>query len=83
MNDDDYMSYCFEQAGKQKSISEAGEWLAAAPKSDIDKVLKMNPEVAKLWDEKVGDRMNKIVFIGKDMNKEEIISSLDECLAEF
>ena len=83
MNDDDYMSYCFEQAGKQKSISEAGEWLAAAPKSDIDKVLKVNPEVAKLWDEQVGDRMNKIVFIGKDMNKEEIISSLDECLAEF
>ena len=83
MSDDDYMSYCFEQAGKQKSISEAGEWLASAPKSDIDKILKVNPEVAKLWDKNVGDRMNKIVFIGKDMNKEEIIAKLDECLADF
>ncbi len=83
MNDDDYMSYCFEQAGKQKTIAEAGEWLASAPKMEIEQILKMNPEVAKLWDESCGDRMNKIVFIGKDMNKEEIIAKLDDCLAEF
>ncbi len=83
LNDDDYMSYCFEQAGKQKSIMEAGEWIASASKREIEQILKFNPAVEKIWDEAVGDRMNKIVFIGKDMNKEEIMTKLDECLSEF
>lgn len=83
LSDDDYMSYCFEQAGKQKTISEAGQWIAAAPKSEIDKILRYNPDIEKIWDESCGDRMNKIVFIGKDMNKEEIIKRLDECLSEI
>lgn len=83
LNDDDYMSYCFEQSGKQKTISEAGEWIAAAPKYEIEKILQYNPSIKKVWDEKCGDRMNKIVFIGKDMNKEEIIKKLDECLSEI
>lgn len=83
LSDDDYMSYCFEQAGRQKTISEAGEWIAAAPKKEIEKILKYNPDIEKIWDESCGDRMNKIVFIGKDMNKEEIIKKLDECLSEI
>ena len=83
LSDDDYMSYCFEQAGKQKTISEAGQWIAAAPRYEIDKILKYNPEIQKVWDETCGDRMNKIVFIGKDMDKEDIISRLDACLSEI
>lgn len=83
LSDDDYMSYCFEQAGKQRTISEAGQWIAAASKYEIEKILKYNPEIKKVWDEACGDRMNKIVFIGKDMNKEEIIKRLDECLSEI
>lgn len=83
LSDDDYMSYCFEQAGKQKTISEAGQWIASAPKSEIDKILMYNPEIPKVWDEACGDRMNKIVFIGKDMDKAEIIKKLDECLSEI
>ena len=83
LSDDDYMSYCFEQAGKQKTISEAGQWIASAPKSEIDKILMYNPEIQKVWDEACGDRMNKIVFIGKDMDKAEIIKKLDECLSEI
>lgn len=83
LSDDDYMSYCFEQAGKQRTISEAGQWIAAAPRYEIDKILKYNPEIQKVWDEACGDRMNKIVFIGKDMDKEAIIKRLDECLSEI
>lgn len=83
LSDDDYMSYCFEQAGKQRTISEAGQWIAAAPRYEIDKILKYNPEIQKVWDEACGDRMNKIVFIGKDIDKEDIIKRLDECLSEI
>lgn len=82
LSDDDYMSYCFEQAGKQKTISEAGQWIAAASKFEIEKILKYNPEIQKIWDESCGDRMNKIVFIGKDMDKQDIINRLDDCLSE-
>ena len=83
LSDDDYMSYCFEQAGKQKTISEAGQWIATAPKSELKKILELNPDIQKVWDEAVGDRMTKIVFIGRDMDKKDIIAKLDECLAEF
>ena len=83
LSDDDYMSYCFEQAGKQKTISEAGQWIATAPKSELKKIIELNPDIQKVWDEAVGDRMTKIVFIGRDMDKKAIIAKLDECLAEF
>ena len=83
LSDDDYMSYCFEQAVKQKTISEAGQWIAAASKFEIEKILKYNPEIQKIWDESCGDRMNKIVFIGKDMDKQDIINRLDDCLSEI
>ena len=83
LSDDDYMSYCFEQAGKQKTISEAGQWIATAPKAELKKILELNPDIQKVWDEAVGDRMTKIVFIGRDMDKKAIIAKLDECLAEF
>ena len=77
------MSYCFEQAGKQKTISEAGQWIATAPKSELKKILELNPDIQKVWDEAVGDRMTKIVFIGRDMDKKDIIAKLDDCLADF
>ena len=83
LSDDDYMSYCFEQAGKQKTISEAGQWIATAPKSELKKILELKKKKKKVWDEAVGDRMTKIVFIGRDMDKKDIIAKLDDCLAEF
>ena len=73
-------SYIFEQAGKQMQASYGGDWIASAPKKEQEEIIRENPEVMKDWDEKVGDRMIKLVFIGQKMNKEEIISVLDKCL---
>ena len=73
------MSYLFEQAGKGLSLSEAGYWLATAPKEELDQMIKANPEILKDWDEEVGDRITKLVFIGQNMDKEGIISNLHEC----
>lgn len=79
-SDDYQMSYLFEQAGKQKTICEAGEWIATFPEEEVKELRRLNADLEKDWDEKVGDRMVKLVFIGKNMNKQEIIEALDYCI---
>lgn len=72
------MSYLFEQAGKQFKVSETGYWLASAPQEDLEQIIQNDPEVLKDWDDEVGDRMVKLVFIGRKMDKEQIIKNLNE-----
>ncbi len=74
------MSYLFEQAGIQKQLTEAGLWYATAPQEDLIELMRQEPGLLRDWDEKYGDRMQKIVFIGQHMDKEQIIRDLDECL---
>ena len=74
------MSYLFEQAGTQKQLTEAGLWYATAPEEDLIELMRQEPGLMRDWDEKYGDRMQKIVFIGQHMDKEQIIRDLDECL---
>jgi G3E family GTPase len=80
--DDSRMSYVMEQAGRQVQVYECGRWYASAPLRQQKEFLK-NPEVAKDWDEKVGDRMIKLVFIGQKLDKEAISKSLDELLVDY
>ena len=78
--ENDYdMSYLFEQAGRQMTISQTGYWLASAPKDELDAMITAEPDILKDWDEEVGDRMVKLVFIGKNMDKEAIIEELNNC----
>lgn len=79
-SDDNEMSYIFEQAGNQMQLGEGGYWLATAPKNELDEMAKENPEILKGWDEEVGDRIIKLVFIGQKLEKEEIKSELDKIL---
>lgn len=74
------MSYLFEQAGTQKQLTEAGLWYATAPEEDLIELMRQEPGLLRDWDEKYGDRMQKIVFIGQHMDKEQIIRDLDKCL---
>jgi G3E family GTPase len=76
------MSFMFEQAGRQKQIKEAGLWYATAPEEELIQIMREEPGLLKEWDEKYGDRMVKIVFIGQHLDKEEITRQLDACLAE-
>ena len=73
------MSYLFEQAGKQLSLSEAGYWLATAPKEELEQMVKANPDIMNDWDDEVGDRITKLVFIGQNMDKEKIKKDLKDC----
>ena len=74
------MSYLFEQAGVQKQLTEAGQWYATAPEEDLIELMKQEPGLLRDWDEKYGDRMQKIVFIGQHLDKEQLAHDLDECL---
>ena len=74
------MSYLFEQAGKQFKITETGYWLASAPKEDLEQIVKNDPDALKDWDEEVGDRMVKLVFIGKNMDKKLIVDELNNLI---
>ncbi len=78
--DNNDMSYCFEQVGKQKTLTESGKWLATMPENELKVILSQNPNIEKDFEDGVGDRMVKLVFIGQDMNKSEIISKLDNFL---
>ena len=76
--DDKDMSYMFEQAGTLKDLTEAGPWLATAELEFQEQVLEQNPDLKRDWDEFYGDRMVKLVFIGKGMDKEQITKELDK-----
>ena len=74
------MSYLFEQAGMQKQLREAGLWYATAPEEDLIRLMQQEPGLMRDWDEKYGDRMIKMVFIGQHLDKEQLARDLDECL---
>lgn len=74
--------YVFEQAGKQVGLQNAGQWYATMPQAELDAMLAKDAGLRKDWDERYGDRMQKIVFIGQHLDKEAITTLLDECLVE-
>ena len=81
-HDEEDTCYVFEQAGKQVSLRNAGQWYATMPADDLKTFLADNPGVMRDWDERYGDRMQKLVFIGQHMNRKEITDMLDACLVK-
>ena len=75
--------YVFEQAGKQVSLRNAGQWYATMPPFQLREFLENNPKLKKDWEEPYGDRMQKLVFIGQDLDREAITKALDTCLTDF
>ncbi len=76
--------YLFEQAGKQFSLKNCGQWYATMPKDQLERLMAAEPRVRADWDETYGDRMQKLVFIGQHMDKDMkayLKEMLDMCLA--
>lgn len=76
-SDDKDMSYVYEQAGRQKYLSENGPFYATLPPSEIDRLLAADPKFAHDWDMEYGDRMIKLVFIGQDLDRRSLKAALD------
>ena len=80
--DEQEICYLFEQAGKQLSIKNAGQWYATMPADELRQLLEREPGLRQDWDDRYGDRMQKIVFIGQHLDKKAIAEELDKCLVE-
>ena len=74
------MSYLFEQAGVQKTLREAGLWFATMPPEELYQLMQREPGIIRDWDEEIGDRMVKLVFIGQRLDKKQLAADLDACL---
>ena len=74
--------YLFEQAGKQVKLQNVGQWYATMPAAELEAMKQRDPNLRRDWDDKYGDRMQKLVFIGQHLDKEAITTLLDGCLAE-
>ena len=79
--DDDTHIQLFEQAGRNASITEMSEWMASYPQEELDVMFENYPDLKDDWDEKYGDRINQLVFIGKGYRKPDILEKLQSCLA--
>ena len=80
--DDPDRCYLFEQSGSQKSIKEAGLWFATMPEDQLQEMMLRDKNLRRDWDPKYGDRMQKIVFIGRNIDPVAIDDLMDSCLAE-
>lgn len=68
------------QAGSSLSIQAAGEWVALYSQGDKERFFKDDPKLLERWDPQFGDRQTELVFIGIQMNQQEVETALDQCL---
>ena len=73
--------YVFEQAGRQVSLRNVGQWYATMPKEELEMMMARDEKLRRDWDDQYGDRMQKLVFIGQHLDKEQITKDLDFCLS--
>lgn len=74
------MSYLFEQAGPQKNLKPAGYWFATAPAEELEIMMARDAQLRRDWDETYGDRMIKLVIIGRHLDRPAIEAALDGCI---
>jgi G3E family GTPase len=77
---EEHMCYLFEQAGRQVSLHQAGQWYATMPEEELKPLLARDQRLQEDWDSTYGDRMQKIVFIGIHMDTDDLRQKLEACL---
>ncbi len=74
------MAQNFSQAGPSIQFGPAGRWVASLPEQEQEAILQVEPDILKNWNDRFGDRVNKIVWIGLSLDRIKITASLDQCL---
>lgn len=75
----------FSQAGGSSRLERAGVWWCSIPYSERIRYaayVNNKANIENKWSKHWGDRMNELVFIGQDINKEEMIAGLEKCLLQ-
>lgn len=75
--------YLFEQAGKQVSLNNAGQWYATMPDDELQEMLMRDESLRRDWLDPYGDRQQKLVFIGQHLDRDAITQALNDCLVDF
>lgn len=68
------------QAGSSCNISPVTYWVVAMSPEQREQILNQRPDVAESWDIEYGDRNTQFVIIGTELDQEQIIKELDQCL---
>ena len=79
--DDIDKCWLFEQAGRQKSLRDAGLWFATMPEDQLEQMMERDAKLRADWDPVYGDRMQKLVFIGQHLDKKALAELMDSALA--
>jgi G3E family GTPase len=70
----------WSQAGGVSSVEGGGSWYAAMEQDEWDADDDELKRIQSVWDETFGDRMQEIVLIGQDMDKESLTAMFNQCL---
>ncbi len=79
---DDMHVQLFEQAGRNSTITEVSNWVASMSQEEQQAIFEEYPDIKDEWHEKYGDRLNQLVFIGREYDKDAFIKKLQGCLAD-
>lgn len=75
----------FSQAGGSSRLESAGVWWCSMPfneRMQYASFIHNRDVIEDRWSKQWGDRMNELVFIGQDINKEKMIADLEKCLLQ-
>jgi G3E family GTPase len=75
----------FSQAGGSSRMESAGVWWVSMPFSErvnYQAFVDNKDYIEEKWSKQWGDRMNELVFIGQDIEKEKMIAQLEQCLLQ-
>ena len=71
-------AYVYESAGRQTKLNKTGEWYSGKlTKKQSQYLIENDENFAHDWDEKYGDKLIKLVFIGQNLNEKAIRKELD------
>lgn len=73
----------FSQAGGSLRIEKAGVWWGSMPMNNREmypSFVENQQSIEQRWDTDWADRLNELVFIGQDLDRDQIIGDLDNCL---